>query len=117
MSPVVFTFDEVESLRTSGQPRNRNENLGYRYNIPTTVLPQAYDATNLQTSIWSYAYTDDPEIAARGMDFYYTYYGADVYDFSAALDRIAHAQATPTVTTAGGTSDKGSRDRFTYSHL
>lgn len=99
---VVFEFDDLPSLRTAGQPKHRDENLGFRYTIPTRVLPQAYNASNLQTEATSWAYTDDASLASIPMSFYGTFYAADVYDFSATLDHIARGRTTTTVTTAGG---------------
>ncbi|MBD8103832.1 hypothetical protein PlfCFBP13513_15125 [Plantibacter flavus] len=99
---VVFTFDDLPSLRKNGDVKERWEDQGFRYNIPTNVLPQAFSATNTTTIATTWAYTNDPAHASTRMDFYGPYYSADTYNFSATLDRIARSSVTPVVTTAGG---------------
>ncbi|WP_430593197.1 DUF7507 domain-containing protein [Humidisolicoccus flavus] len=99
---VVFTFDELPSTRTVGQPKTIDHNGGFRYNIPTTVLPQAFDSSNTSTLIESWAYTNDAEFSSIPMAWYGPYYAPDRFDFNPALSSIALAQARPVVTTAGG---------------
>ncbi|WP_158866610.1 DUF7507 domain-containing protein [Leifsonia sp. AG29] len=99
---VTLVFDELASLRLTGQPKNGAEAQGFAYDIPVTVLPQAYAPSGQSATVQSFAYTTDPTFLATPGSYTPGSFGADRYDFNPALDQIAAASASSVVTTAGG---------------
>ena len=100
---VVFNFDELDSTRTAGNPKDRWEmNDGFWYDIPVQVLPQAYDAEATQVPVESWAYTNDEVYSKITMGYYGGYYTQDKHDFSASLNTIAGRTDPSRVIIAGG---------------
>ncbi|GAA3597701.1 hypothetical protein GCM10022198_22330 [Klugiella xanthotipulae] len=99
---VVFTFDTLESIRLAGSPKNRYEGLGFQYNVPVTVLAQAYASGGTGVNTYSVAYTNDDAVKTLRMGYWPSYYAADSFDLDANLTRVAVASAQSTVATAGG---------------
>ncbi|MDQ0646206.1 hypothetical protein QFZ53_000402 [Microbacterium natoriense] len=100
---VVFSFDELPSMRPLGEPSGTKPSpTGFDYNVPVTVVAQAYDPANTTAPVQSFAYTDDPRFASVPMDWYYAFFGNDSYDFDANRTRIAVWNDSSEVITAGG---------------
>lgn len=100
---VIFTFDQLDSVRAWDLAKDRREwEDMFSYDIPVRVLPQAYDPTATQMTAESWAYTDDPVYSALEMGFANGYFAPDTNEFSAALQTIAKSSGTSRVVTAGG---------------
>ncbi|WP_430592461.1 DUF7507 domain-containing protein [Humidisolicoccus flavus] len=100
---VVFTFDTLPPMRPFGQSSSRYvENDGYRYDIPVTVVAQAYDPAETTVPVTSWAYTDDPNYTNVPMNGYGPFFASDENDFDANRTLIARATANSEVVTAGG---------------
>nr|WP_246279659.1 hypothetical protein [Psychromicrobium silvestre] len=99
---VHIVVADLPSLRTVGEVKNRDEFLGFRYNIPTQVLAQAFDPTQNTAEVTSWAFTNDPLYSSLRMDFYGPYYNPDLYDLDPALSRVAKWTDQSVVNTSGG---------------
>jgi uncharacterized repeat protein (TIGR01451 family)/LPXTG-motif cell wall-anchored protein len=110
---VEFTFDEVPPMRAPGVANNRYvENDGWSYDIPVTVLAQAYDPANTALTPQSWAHTNDPRflsVADGGtgtttvpMLGYGGFFHEDTNNFDPARSAIAYSQVLTSVNTAGG---------------
>lgn len=110
---VEFTFDEVPPMRPPGVANHRNvENFGWEYDIPVTVLAEAYDPNATSVAPQSWVHTNDPRflsIADGGtgtstvpMIGYSPFFRADANGFDPARDTIAYAQVQTSINTAGG---------------
>lgn len=101
---VVFTFDSLESVATMGQPTVADPiGGGFRYNIPTQVLAQAYTAGVGEVPVTSWAYTDGAPYATMAMSYYGPFFSADTYDFGQTPNSvIAKDVKRSVVVTSGG---------------
>lgn len=110
---VEFTFDEVPPMRAPGVANHRGvENTGWMYDIPVTVLAEAYDPTATTIAPQSWVHTNDPRFlsvadggtgaATVPMIGYNPFFNTDLNDFDPVRGVIAYAQTLTTINTAGG---------------
>lgn len=113
MQVITFTFDEVGPMRAPGVANSRVvEQDGWTYDIPVTVLAQAYNPASTAVAPQSWVHTDDPRFlsvadggtgaATIPMVGYSPFFSADVNDFDGVRDSIAYAQVLTSINTAGG---------------
>lgn len=113
MQAVTFTFDEVPPMRAPGTANHRGvENNGWTYDIPVTILAEAYSPSDTSVVARSWVHTNDPRfisVADGGagantvpMSGYGPFFGADVFDLDPTRSSIAVSDTRASINTAGG---------------
>lgn len=110
---IRFAFDELPPMRAPATANDRGaENGGWRYQIPTIALAQAYDPAASTKPATSWATVADPRflsVADGGtapvtvaMAGYGPFFNEDVYNFDPARTSVGHALTNVSINTAGG---------------
>jgi uncharacterized repeat protein (TIGR01451 family) len=113
MQVITFTFDEVPPMRAPGTANHRVvERDGWTYDIPVTVLAEAYHPDNTSVLPQSWSHTNDPRfisIADGGtgaatipMTGYGPFFSSDVLGLDPVRDSIGYSEVRTTINTAGG---------------
>ncbi|MCP2048562.1 UNVERIFIED_ORG: LPXTG-motif cell wall-anchored protein [Paenarthrobacter nicotinovorans] len=110
---VTFAFDKITPMRAPGTASDRwVESNGWQYDIPVSVLPQAYVPDASTVHGYSYAYSGDKRfisVADGGtaastvpMRGYNLFFGDDIHNFDPARNTVAVHRDQTTINTAGG---------------
>jgi hypothetical protein len=110
---IRFTFDEVPPMRAPGTANHRLvERDGWSYDIPVTVLAEAYHPDNTSVLPTSWSHTNDPRFIAVAdggsgaatvpMLGYGPFFNPDALGLDPVRDSIGYSDVRTTINTAGG---------------
>jgi hypothetical protein len=122
MQVITFTFDQVPPMRVPGTANHRLvERDGWSYDIPVTVLAEAYHPDNTSVLPTSWSHTNDPRFIAAAdggsgaatvpMLGYEPFFNSDALGLDPVRDRIGYSEVRTTINTAGVCSSTSSRRR------